>query len=159
MIISFELNGSNVFIETNPGERLVHVLRRKFILLGAKEGCLSGRCGSCMVLMDDQPLPSCIVPIFQVKNHSIVTIEYFSKTDDYRDIIEGFDSAGVSMCGYCNTGKIFIAHTILLASLRPLKEDIREMFSGNLCRCTNIEDLVAGVKNAGANRRKRQNVK
>lgn len=159
MIISFELNASNVYIETNPGERLVHVLRQKFKLLGAKEGCLSGRCGSCMVLMDGQPIPSCIVPIFQVKNHSIITIEHFMKTDDYRDISDGFDTAGVSMCGYCNTGKIFIAHTILLASLRPLKEDIREMFSGNLCRCTNIEDLVAGVKNSGANRRKRQNVK
>ncbi len=159
MIIPFELNGDKVFIDSNPGERLVHILRRRFNLLSAKEGCLSGRCGSCMVLMNDSPVPSCIMPIFQVRNTSITTLESFCKTDDYQDIINAFEGAGVNMCGFCNAGKIFIAHTILLANLRPLKEEIREMFSGNMCRCTNIEDLITGVKNAGANRRKRQNVK
>lgn len=159
MIIPFELNGSKVYSDANPGERLVHVLRRRFNLLGTREGCLSGRCGSCMVLLNNMPVPSCIVPVFQVRNASVVTIEAFSQTDDYRDIMKGFEEAGVSMCGFCNAGKIFIAHTLLQQNPKPSKDEIRTIFSGNLCRCTSIEDLVAGVKNAGVIRRKRQNAK
>lgn len=159
MVIPFELNGTMVSADFNPGERLVQILRRTFGLLGTKEGCLSGRCGSCMVLMNNKPLPSCIVPVFQIQNASIVTLENFSKTEDYQDIMQGFETAGVLMCGYCNAGKIFIAQTILSGNLRPIKEEIREMLSGNMCRCTSIEDLVTGVKNAGSIRRKRLNVK
>lgn len=159
MIIPFELNGSTVYIDSNPGERLVHILRRRFGLLSMKEGCLSGRCGSCMVLMNGNPVPSCVIPVFQVRNSSIVTIEEFAKTEEYRDIMQGFAAAGVSMCGYCNAGKILIAHAILSANLHPAKEEIRGMFSGNMCRCTSIEELLNGVKNAAAIRRKRQNVK
>jgi carbon-monoxide dehydrogenase small subunit len=159
MVVPFELNGSKVYIDSNPGERLVHILRRRFSLLSAKEGCLSGRCGSCMVLMNGEPVPSCVVPVFQVRNSSIVTLEHFSATPDYQDIIGGFEEANVSMCGFCNAGKIFIAHTILNANLRPPKDDIKEMYSGNMCRCTSIEDLIIGVKNAGSRRRKRLNVK
>jgi len=159
MIIPFELNGTVVYNDSNPGERLVHILRRRFNLLGSKEGCLSGRCGSCMVLMNGNPVPSCIVPVFQARNATIVTIEEFSKTPECADVLAGFDLAGVAMCGFCNAGKILIAHAILQADLRPTKEHIRDMFSGNLCRCTSIDDLVTGVKNAATIRRKRLNVK
>lgn len=159
MIIPFELNGRMVYIDSNPGERLVHILRRRFKLISSKEGCMSGRCGSCMVLVNNSPIPSCIIPVFQVRNCAVITLEQFSKTEDYQDIIEGFRTAGVSMCGFCNAGKILVTHSILSADLRPSKETIKEMFSGNMCRCTSIDDLVVGVKNAGAIRRKRQNVK
>jgi len=159
MIIPFELNGNAVYVDTNPGERLVHILRRKFGLLGAKEGCLSGRCGSCMVLLDGSPAPSCIVPVFQVRNASIVTLERFMGTEDCDDILQGFESAGVSMCGFCNAGKIFIAHMLLSANLRPAKEEIKEAYSGNMCRCTSMDDIMTGIKNAGSIRRIRQNVK
>jgi Aerobic-type carbon monoxide dehydrogenase, small subunit CoxS/CutS homologs len=159
MIVPFELNGSQVYIDSNPGERLVHILRQRFKLLGSKEGCLSGRCGSCMVLMNGKPVPSCIVPVFQVRNASITTIESFLGTSDCRDILDGFAGAKVSMCGFCNAGKIFIAQAILETDTRPTKEEIRRKFSGNICRCTSIDDLVDGVKLAGTIRRKRQNVK
>jgi len=159
MIIPFELNGKNVYIDSNPGERLVHILRRKFNLLSMKEGCLSGRCGSCMVLMNNNPLPSCIVPVFQIRNASIVTLEEFSKTEDCRDITQGFEEAGVIMCGFCNAGKIFIAHTLLNSNARPTKEETREMFAGNMCRCTSIDDIISGIKIAGQIRRNRQHVK
>lgn len=159
MIIPFELNGTVVYNDSNPGERLVHILRRRFNLLGSKEGCLSGRCGSCMVLMNGNPVPSCIVPVFQARNASIVTIEEFKKTEECADVLAGFELAGVTMCGFCDSGKILIAHAILQGDLRPTKEIIREMFSGNLCRCTSIDDLVTGVKNAATIRRKRLNVK
>lgn len=159
MIIPFELNGTMVYIDSNPGERLVHILRRRFKLLGSKEGCLSGRCGSCMILMNGHPTPACIVPVFQVRNASIVTIESFMNTDDSRDILAGFAAAGVSMCGFCDAGKVFIAHSILQSETRPSRGEIMEMFSGNMCRCTSVDDLVAGINEAAAIRRKRQNAK
>lgn len=158
MMIPFTLNGSEVFIDANPGERLVHALRR-FGLAGTKEGCLSGKCGSCMVLMNGNPVPSCIIPVFQAKNAVIVTIERFAESDEYRDIIEGFKHAGVSMCGFCNTGKILVAHALLNENVKPTKSDINNWFSGNLCRCTSIDDLYAGVKQAGILRRKRDHAK
>jgi len=159
MIIPFELNGSMVYIDCNPGERLVHILRRRFNLLSMKEGCLSGRCGSCMVLMNKLPVPSCIIPVFQIRNASIQTLEKFKETEEYSDILQGFTEAGVNMCGFCNAGKIFVAHRMLEENLRPVKEDIRELFSGNMCRCTSIEELILGVKAAGTVRRKRLHVK
>ena len=159
MIIPFELNGKAVYSDSNPGERLVHILRKKFKLLGSKEGCLTGRCGSCMVLMGGNPVPSCIVPVFQVRNTSIVTIEGFRETDDYNDIVKGFATSGVAMCGFCNAGKILIAHTILATDNRPTRDTVKGMFSGNICRCTDLESLIEGVLQAGIIRRKRQNVK
>ena len=75
MIVRFNLNGATVFIDANPGERLVHILRRRYNLLGSREGCLSGRCGACTVLFNGSPIPSCIVPVFQVQDGTIVTIE------------------------------------------------------------------------------------
>lgn len=157
MIVPFVLNGELVYIDANPGERLVQILRRRFGLLNAKEGCFSGRCGSCMVLMNDEPVPSCLVPVFQVKNNTVITLEHFSKTEEYREIIEGFDAAGISMCGFCNAGKIFITHTILQKYTRPTNDEIRSMFFGNMCRCTDIEALILGVRNASAARRRRRN--
>ncbi len=159
MIITFTLNGDEVHIDANPGERLLHILRKRFTLLSAKDGCLSGRCGSCMVLMDGKPVSSCLVPLFQVKDCAIVTLEAFIKTGDYVDIAEGFAKAGVDMCGFCNAGKILVAHAILEGGLRPQKDEIRRMYSGNICRCTGIDELVNGVRNAAEIRRRRQNGK
>lgn len=154
MIIPFVLNGDLVYIDANPGERLVQILRRRFELFAAREGCFSGRCGSCMVLMNDEPVPSCLIPVFQVKNNSVVTLEHFSKTDEYHDIITAFNEVGVTMCGFCNAGKIFITHALLKKNPRPSNDEIRASFSGNMCRCTDIESLIAGVKKAAARRRK-----
>lgn len=159
MIVPFVLNEELVYIDANPGERLVQILRQRFNLLNAKEGCFSGRCGSCMVLMNNEPVPSCLVPVFQVKNNSVITLEHFSKRKEYKEIMEGFKKAGVTMCGFCNAGKIFITHSILQKYSRPTNEEIRTMFVGNICRCTDIESLINGVRNAAAIQRRRQNAK
>ncbi len=159
MIVKFNLNGATVFIDANPGERLVHILRRRYSLLGSREGCLSGRCGACTVLFNGSPIPSCIVPVFQVQDGTIVTIEGFRSEEDYADIERGFLEAGVTTCGFCDAGKILTAHAILQAYPRPSKDEIKDMYGGNVCRCTNIDDLVAGVKNASNIRRKRYHAK
>lgn len=155
MIVKFTLNGTTVFIDANPGERLVHILRRRYSLLGSREGCLSGRCGACTILLNGAPVPSCIIPIFQVQDAEVITIEGFRTEEDYEDIERGFREAGVTTCGFCDAGKILTAHAILTAYQRPSREEIKAMFGGNICRCTNIDDLVAGVKNAANIRRKK----
>ncbi len=157
MIIPFELNGTMVYLDANPGERLVRILRQRFKLLDSKEGCLSGRCGSCMVQLDGNPVPSCIIPVFEVKHRSVRTIEGFRQTEDFADIRQGFDRARVTMCGFCDAGKILIADSILRLEPKPSDEFSRSMFSGNICRCTSVDDLVEGVRIAGAIRRKRLN--
>ncbi|MBN1617163.1 MAG: 2Fe-2S iron-sulfur cluster binding domain-containing protein [Spirochaetales bacterium] len=157
MIIPFELNGRQVYIDANPGERLVQILRRRFSLLDAKEGCLSGRCGSCTVLLDGKPVASCIVPVFLVRHGSVETLESFSKTEAYRDIKDGFAEAGVEMCGFCNAGKILHAHYLLEVHPRPTVEEIQACFTASICRCTSMEDLIEGVKKAAAIRRRRSN--
>jgi carbon-monoxide dehydrogenase small subunit len=159
MIVPFELNGNMVYVESEAGERLVHILRNKFGLTSIKDGCLSGHCESCLVLINSVPVASCLVPVFQIRNSSIITLEKFSLTDEYSDIIQGFAEAGVTMCGYCNTGKIFTTQAILSENLRPANKTIREMLSLVMCRCTSFDDLVEGVKNAGNIRRKRLHVK
>ncbi len=159
MIISFELNGKNVYIDANPGERLVHILRRRFGLTGTKESCLSGRCGSCMVLLDGIPVPSCVIPVFQARAARVVTIEHFRETPECGDILEGFGEAGVTTCGFCDAGKLLVAHRILELSPRPSKDEIRRMYAGNVCRCTSLDELVSGVRAAAQARRRRLDAK
>lgn len=148
MTIPFILNGEDVLIQTDPGERLVTVLRNDFHLLGTKEGCMTGRCGSCAVICNGKVVPSCMLAMFQVSGSEIITIEGFSQTTEYKLIIQGFEEAGVQMCGYCNTGKILTAYTFFEKKAQPDDTEIIKAYSGTMCRCTNISDIVRGVKNA-----------
>lgn len=154
MIVSLTVNNTEIHIDANPNERLVTVLRR-LGFMGVKEACFSGVCGSCMILINEKPVPSCVIPIFQARNKHIITIESFSKTKEYDDIIKGFEIAGVSMCDFCNAGKIFVTHALINSDKKITLETIQDEFSGNLCRCTSYEDLLKGVKEARLIRKRR----
>lgn len=156
MIIPFFLNGEKIFLDARASDRLVHILRQRFDLTETKESCCSGRCGACTVLMNGIPVPSCIVPAFQIRNAEIVTLSHFQKTEDHQDIQKGFKDAGVTMCGFCNAGKILTAHSIISTYAKPNKQEIKEALSGIVCRCTNIEDLIQGIQKAALYRRKRK---
>ena len=155
MIIPFTLNGEKLYLDARSGDRLLHILRQRFGLDEAKESCCSGVCGACTVLMNGVAVPSCVIPAFQARNCEIVTLSYFKKTEDYGDIERGFGDAGVSLCGFCDSGKILTAHSIIAASERPSKQEVREALRGVSCPCTAEDDLVAAVQKAAAYRRKR----
>lgn len=157
MIVSFELNGQLVHADTNPGERLIHILRDRFMLLDQKEGCLAGRCGSCTVLCNGNPVPSCIMPMFSIQGASIVTLEGFRETAEYRLIVEGLNAAGVRLCGFCDAGKILVIHSLLQQSQRPGREEIRQALTATVCRCTSLEDIVLAIKKTGELKRKTHN--
>ncbi len=158
MKIPFILNEERVVVDADPGERLVTILRNVFRLTGAKEGCSAGRCGSCTVLLNGKAVPSCIIPAAVIRNNKIITIEHFSTTDDYKDIITGFRQAGVQLCGFCNTGKILSAHTLIQNNSRPVKNEIKKEL-GNICKCDDFDILASGIMIAASLRQKRKNVR
>ncbi|GHU80923.1 (2Fe-2S)-binding protein [Spirochaetia bacterium] len=155
MTIKFILNGDDKEISTAADRRLLDILRENFALSGTKRGCLNGDCGVCSVIFNGTVAPSCLIPAFRVQGSEIITIEGFSQTDEYQDIITGFSQAGLETCGYCDTGKILAAETLLGKNLRPSGEDINAAFRGIKCRCTEPESLLRGVLAAGEQRERR----
>jgi carbon-monoxide dehydrogenase small subunit len=145
MTLGFILNGEDVVVKADADRRLIDILRSHFKLLGAKEGCLSGICGSCSVIFNGKTVPSCLIPVFRIRGSEIITIEGFSQTDEYQDIQEGFSRSGVENCGYCSAGKILAVETLIERNLRPSRDEILAAFKGIKCRCTEPESLIEGV--------------
>lgn len=144
MKIPVTLNDTKIVLESEPQDKLLNVLRR-LNLLSPKCGCNEGFCGACTVLLDGKPVPSCIVPVAIVRDSSVITLEYFSKSADYADIIEGFNKAGIHMCGYCNAGKIFAAWNIISTPGKPERKMIYEEVRHLSPCCTNTDMLVNGI--------------
>jgi carbon-monoxide dehydrogenase small subunit len=155
MTINCILNGEDVAIRTDADSRLLDILRGNFNLLGTKAGCLSGRCGVCFIILNGKVVPSCLIPAFSIRNSEIITIEGFSQTDEYQDIVTGFSQARVENCGYCDTGKILAAGTLLDRTLQPSREEILSAYSGIRCRCTEPESLMEGIFAAADIRQRR----
>ncbi|MDR2392871.1 MAG: 2Fe-2S iron-sulfur cluster binding domain-containing protein [Treponema sp.] len=146
MTLGFTLNHEKVTIQTASDTRLIDLLRERFSLIGAKSGCLTGGCGACSVIFNRTVAKSCLIPAFRVQNSTVITLEGFAKTDDYKDIIQGFAAAGVLTCGYCDSGKILTMEVILAKKPRPSsRTDILAELRGIRCRCTEPESLVAAV--------------
>jgi len=155
MNIAFILNGEDVSIQAAPDERLIDLLRDRFSLMQAKPGCRLGRCGSCSVIFNGKLVASCLVPAFNLRGGEVITMEGFSQTDEYQDIVEGFARAGMETCGYCDNAKIFACETLLGNIPRPNKAEITGAFSGVHCRCTNPQRLCEAVQVAAEIRQKR----
>lgn len=145
MTIGFILNGEDVIVRTNAENRLIDILRNTFNLTGTKSGCRIGQCGSCSVIFNGNVVKSCLIPAFKIRDCEIITIEGFSLTDEYQDIIRGFAEADLDTCSFCTTGKILATEALLGRNPKPSKEEILTAFSGIRCRCTDPDSLVRGV--------------
>ena len=148
MKISFLLNGAMVSLDTDPMRRLIDVLREDFGLVGVKEGCGEGECGTCSILLDGGLALSCIVAVGAVHGREVTTIEGFEKTDAFHNLATAFVEAGAVQCGYCTPGMILAAHALLATVPDPDESQIREALSGNLCRCTGYNLMVKAVMSA-----------
>ena len=155
MTINFILNGEDVSVETDPGKRLVDILRKDFKLSGTKRSCNTGICGSCLVIFNEEIMQSCLIPAFRVQDSEIVTIEGFSQTDEYKDYIQGFMEAKIEHCGFCVSGKILASESLLNRNPRPTREEILSAFQGIKCRCTSQEELVKSLVAVTEQRRRR----
>ena len=145
MTIGFILNGEDVVVRTNPEARLVDILRNTYNLLGSKTGCNIGKCGACLIIFNGDVVKSCLIPAFKMHGSEIITIEGFSQTDEYQDIVQGFSNTGIENCGFCNTGKILTAEALLSRNPRPLHDEILAAFDGIKCRCTEPNSLLQGM--------------
>jgi len=155
MIVGFILNGEDVSTETEAASRLVDVLRTNFNLLGTKSGCCIGNCGVCSVNFNGEVIKACLVPAFKIQGSEIVTIEGFSLTDEYADIVSAFNDSGVESCGFCNTGKILAAEALIGKNAHPSYTEALAAFHGNRCRCTDPAQLAQACLVAVEYRRRR----
>ena len=155
MNISFTLNGEETAIDTFPDKRLADLIREDFGLLGTKCGCYAGYCGTCILLLNNVIVLSCLIPAFAVKGSRIVTIEGFSKTDEYADIRKGFKKAKYQPCEYCAAGKYFSVYALLETNPHPTEREVFDALSGNRCRCDDIHSILKGVHFATIARRAR----
>lgn len=142
------LNGSPRSVTTDPRRRLLDLLRDDLGLTGPKEGCGEGECGACAVVIDGKMVNSCIVPVGQIEGSSIETIESVRDTSIGAALVEQFAVHGAVQCGFCIPGMIIAGYCLLRQA--PTTDDtaIREAISGNLCRCTGYDRIVAAVRAA-----------
>ncbi len=144
--IKFNLNNVEMEIDIDPSRRLIDFLREDMHLSGTKEGCGEGSCGACVVLLDGYSVNSCLIPMANVMNHSIVTIEEFKKTERFNILYACFSEEGGSQCGFCTPGMIIAAESLLSHNPHPTEEEIKKAMSGNLCRCTGYQAIINAVK-------------
>jgi carbon-monoxide dehydrogenase small subunit len=141
MKTAFSLNGQPVEADGHPMERLLDVVRERFTLTGTKEGCGEGECGACTVLMDGEPVLSCLVPLFQCADRKIETVEGIAG-GPAREVLDRFVATGGVQCGACTPGIVVTAWALLQRNPEPGREEVREALAGNLCRCTGYEGIL-----------------
>ena len=140
--MKFTLNGRRVAVEAHPMKRLLDVLREECGLTGTKEGCGEGECGACTVLVDGEPVNSCLIPFAQVRGARVKTIEGLKGKHPLQD---AFVTEGGAQCGICTPGMILAAATLPAAATL---EEIRLGLAGNLCRCTGYEGIYRAIRKA-----------
>lgn len=152
MNVEFQLNGRTVQWEVEPGETLLHALRRQG-LLAAKRGCETGDCGSCTVLLQGQPVNSCVVAAARVRGRQLTTLEGLREDPLMIRLQTALAEHGAVQCGYCTPGMLISLYALLQEEDPPDEGAIRHALSGNLCRCTGyvkpIEAVVAVVAGLG----------
>jgi aerobic carbon-monoxide dehydrogenase small subunit len=150
--INFTINGQRTTVNAPPMKRLLDILREDLHLTGAKEGCGEGECGSCSVLMNGELINSCLVPVLQVEDATITTIEGIAhlaaKGEKLHPIQQCFLEKGGAQCGICTPGMILATHHLLDKCPHPTLEQIQEGLAGNLCRCTGYMRIFDAVQQA-----------
>lgn len=143
--VEFQVNGKSVSLQTYPMARLLDVLREELKLTGTKEGCGEGECGACTVLIDDEIINSCLVPVIQCENANIKTIEGMAEGGKLSIVQECFIKYGGAQCGICTPGMVIAAVSLLEKNPSPTIEEIRNGLAGNLCRCTGYMKIFESV--------------
>jgi carbon-monoxide dehydrogenase small subunit len=144
----FTLNGAQVSREVPNHRLLLDLLRDEIGATGTKEGCGTGDCGACTVLLDGKPVNSCLVLSGELDGADIVTIEGLKIGPELHPIQKAFLQDGGAQCGYCTPGMLMMSKALLDENPNPTEEDIRFALSGNLCRCTGYAKIIQAVQDA-----------
>lgn len=143
--VTFTLNGARVSVETSPGRRVLDLLRGDLGLTAAKEGCGSGECGACSIMVDGVAKLSCLMLAAQLEGREVVTAEGLGTVDSPHPIQQAFAQHGAVQCGYCTPGMTIASAELLARTSSPDRAQVREAISGNLCRCTGYVKIVDAV--------------
>jgi carbon-monoxide dehydrogenase small subunit len=145
--IEMRINGEPCEFWVEPNTLLMNLLRNEMELTGTKYGCGTGQCGGCTVLVNGEPVLSCLTLALAVDGEDILTIEGVAKPDGTLDPIqEAFLDTAAIQCGYCTPGMILMAKDLLNKNPSPSEDQIREHIKGNLCRCTGYHRIVQAIK-------------
>ena len=150
-VTSLNVNGKKLRVDVDPQTPLLYVLRDHLNLTGTKYGCGEARCGACTVLVDGQPLRSCVTPIARATEKQIDTIEGLEKDSKLTALQEAFLKADALQCGYCTSGMIMSATALLNKNPKPSRDEIVKHMDGNVCRCgtylriLNAIEIAAGT--------------
>lgn len=147
-IIELSVNGESVEFAGEPRETLVEVLRDHLGLTGTKEGCGTGECGSCTVLIEGKPILSCLTLAVDCCDKDIVTIEGIAEGDQVSPVQQAFLDSGAIQCGFCTPGMVLSSEVLLKENPNPQEKDIYKALEGNLCRCTGYNKIIEAVHKA-----------
>ncbi|MCD6484167.1 MAG: (2Fe-2S)-binding protein [Candidatus Odinarchaeota archaeon] len=145
--IQLKINGQNFEVDVEPTARLLDVLR-DLGFVGVKEGCGTGECGACTVLLNGKSILSCLLFAVQADGKEIITVEGLAQGNKLHPVQEAFIEHGAVQCGYCIPGFIMSSVYLLSNNPKPTREEIREELSGNLCRCTGYVKIIDAVEAA-----------
>jgi carbon-monoxide dehydrogenase small subunit len=144
--IQLKVNGLACKVEVEPRRTLLEVIREDLELTGTKEGCGLGECGTCTVLLDGEPIKSCITLAVQANGREVTTIEGLEKSDGtLHPIQQAFIDHGAIQCGFCTPGMVLSAKALLDENPRPTEIEVRQAIAGNLCRCTGYQKIVEAI--------------
>jgi len=146
--MKIRVNGQDYEITVEPARTLLDVLRYELGLTGTKEGCGTGSCGSCTVLVDGEAINSCLVFAVEVEGKEITTIEGLSQKKKLHPLQQAFIDEGAVQCGFCTPGVILTAKALLDSNPHPAESQIRQAIAGNLCRCTGYDKIVRAIMRA-----------
>jgi len=154
--IGITLNGKKTELDVPAHRLLLDLLRDEIGLTGTKEGCGTGDCGACTVLLNGKPVNSCLIFSGELDGADIVTIEGLKIGPELHPVQQAFIQDGGVQCGYCTSGMLMMSKALLDENPDPSEEDIRFAISGNLCRCTGYAKIVKAVQDAAAELRARR---
>lgn len=146
--ITVNVNGSDEIVDVPSNITLLQMLREKLGLTGTKNGCSAGECGACTVLMNGEPINSCMILAVECNGAKVVTVEGLSHDHQLDPVQDKLIEAGGVQCGFCTPGVLISARALLNRNPKPSEDDIRLALVGNLCRCTGYIRIVEGIKRA-----------
>jgi carbon-monoxide dehydrogenase small subunit len=144
--IEFTINGKKRRLSVKPNDLLINIIRNDLFLTGSKYGCGIGECGACTVLINGEPVLSCLTLAVTVDGKEITTIEGLAKGNELHPMQIAFLKNAAVQCGFCTPGMILTAVALLKENPSPTEEEIKDYMRGNLCRCTGYVQIVKAIK-------------